>query len=73
MGFLSVPNLVPRFFQSLNRHCSVLLDHVALQLDREGLKGRQDSKTSAGWGDYLRNAIILNISIKGWGLFEGGD
>ena len=73
MGFLSVPNLVPRFFQSLNRHCSVLLDHGALQLNREGIKGTEDGKTSAEWGDYLRKAIMLNISIKGWQLFGGGD
>ena len=27
-------------FHTLNRHLSVLLDHLALTLDREGIKGR---------------------------------
>ena len=27
----------------------------------------------AGGGDYSREAIILNISVKGGRLFEGGD
>ena len=26
-----------------------------------------------GGGDYSREAIILNISVKGGRLFEGGD
>ena len=26
-----------------------------------------------GWGDYSREAVILNISVKGGRLFEGGD
>ena len=26
-----------------------------------------------GGGDYLREAIILNISVWGWRLFEGGN
>ena len=26
-----------------------------------------------GGGDYSREAIILNISVKGGQLFEGGD
>ena len=46
-------------FQSLNR-----------QLDREEIKEREDG---AGGGDYSREAIISNISIKGGWLFEGGD
>ena len=82
MGFLSVPNLVPWFFQSLNRHSSVLLDHVALQLNREGIKGGKDGKKSAGWGglfeegDYFkyfhqRVAIVRGRRlIEGWLLFE---
>ena len=28
----------------MNRHWSVLLDHIALQLDMEGMKGREDGK-----------------------------
>ena len=54
-------------FHSLNRHLSVLLDHIALQLDREKIKGREDGEKS-GW-----EAIILNISVKEGRLFEGGD
>ena len=55
--------------QSLNRHWSVFLDQIQLQLDREGIKEREDGER--GGGDYLREAIILNISIKGGRLFEG--
>ena len=35
-------------FQSLNRHCSVLLNLIALQLDREGIKGRENGKRDGG-------------------------
>ena len=56
--------------QSLNRHWSVLLDQIQLQLDREGIKEREDGERGGG-GDYSREAIILNISIKGGRLFEG--
>ena len=56
--------------QSLNRHWSVLLDQIQLQLDREGIKEREDGEGGGG-SDYLREAIILNISIKGGRLFEG--
>ena len=56
--------------QSLNRHWSVFLDQIQLQLDREGIKEREDGERGGG-GDYLREAIILNISIKGGRLFEG--
>ena len=57
--------------QSLNRHWSVLLDQIQLQLDREGIKEREDGEGGGGGSDYLREAIILNISIKGGRLFEG--
>ena len=70
MGFLSVPNLIPWLnIQSLNRHWSVLLDQIPLQLDREGIKERENDETGGGgWGDdYSRETIISNISIK-----EGG-
>ena len=54
-------------FQSLNHHWSVLLDQIPLQLDREGIKGKKMARR-VGRGDYSREAIILNISIKeGWG------
>ena len=61
--------------QSLNRHWSVLLDQIQLQLDREGIKEREDGERGGGGGrlfEYSREAIILNISIKGVRLFEGG-
>ena len=48
-----------------------MLDQIPLQLDREGLKEREDGER--GGGDYLREAIISNISFKGVRLFEGGD
>ena len=58
--------------QSLNRHWSVLLDQIQLQLDREGIKEREDGERGGGGGgDYSREATILNISIKGGRLFEG--
>ena len=60
-------------FQSLNRHWSVLLDQIPLQLDREGIKESEDGMRSGEGGDYPREAIILDISIKGARLFEGGD
>ena len=42
MGFLSVPNL----------------NLIALQLDKEGIKGREDGERGRG------GAIILSISVK---------
>ena len=39
-------------------------DHITLQHDREGIKEREDGQRSGG-GDYSREAIILNISVKG--------
>ena len=45
---------------------SVLLDQIALQLDREGIKEREDGEKGGGGGGggYSREAIILKISIK---------
>ena len=54
MGFLSVP------FQSLNNHWLVLLE-ISLQLDREGIKEREDGErvgSGGGGGDYWREVII---------------
>jgi len=50
-----------------------LLDQIPLQLDREVIKERENGQKDGGRGDYSRKAIILNISIKGGRLFEGGD
>ena len=55
----------------MKRHCSVLLDHVALQLDREGLKGRQDSKTSAGWGALFEEGDYFKYFHQRVGIFRG--
>ena len=46
--------------QSLNRHWSVLLDQIQLQLDREGIKEREDGESGGGGGGGGR-------------LFKGGD
>ena len=48
-------------FQSLNRRWSVLLDHLAVQPDKEVIKGREDDKR--GGGDYSREAINLGEAI----------
>ena len=47
-----------------------MLDQILLQLDREGIKEREDGEIEGGGGEAV---IILNISIKGEQLFEGGD
>ena len=47
------------------------MDQILLQLDREGIKEREDGER--GRGDYSREAIISIIFIKGERLFEGGD
>ena len=68
MGFLSVQirgSLIN--FQSLNHHWSVLPDQIPLQLDREKIREREDGER--GGGVYSKEAIILNISIKGGLLF----
>ena len=79
MGFLSVPNLVPwlifRAWIVTDQFCSgflllVFLYQIPLQLDREGIKDK--TRWRKGWGgggDYSREVIISNISIKG----AGGD
>ena len=48
------------------------MDQIPLQLDREGIKEREDGERDGG-GDYSREAVISNISIKGGWLFEGGN
>ena len=45
--------------QSLNRHCWVLPYQIPLQLDREGIKERENGEKGGGrGGDYSREAII---------------
>ena len=48
------------------------MDQIPLQVDREGIKEREDCEGGVG-GDYSREVIILNISIKEGRLFKGGD
>ena len=69
-------------FQSLNLHWSVLLDQIPLQLEREGIKEREDGERG-GWGGgivrgshllkyfHQRGAIIQGKwLIEGWLLFN---
>ena len=60
MGLLSVPNLVPWDcnFQSLNRHWSVLLDQIPLQLDRKGIKESEDGMRG-GEGVIIRGRWLF--------------
>ena len=56
MSFLSVPNFSLIYFQTLNRHWSVFLDKIPLQLDKGGIKEREDGKRGRGriiWGRWL--------------------
>ena len=70
MGFLSVPNLVPWLnIQSLNRHWSVLLDQIPLQLDTEGMKEREDGERG-GAGTIIRGRRLCQIFLSKEG---GGD
>ena len=52
-----------------------MLDQIPLQLDMGRIKEREDGERRGvgGGGDYSREAIILNIPIKGGRLLEGGD
>ena len=54
-------------FRSLDRLWSVLLDQIPLQLDRKVITERENGEKDVGGGgvDYSREAIILNISIRG--------
>ena len=38
---------------------------IPLQLDRKGIKESEDDMRGGEGGDYSREVIILNISIKG--------
>ena len=63
MGFLSVP------FQSLNNHWLVLLE-ISLQLDREGIKEREDGERvgSGGGGAIIEGRWLFQIFPS-----KGGD
>ena len=47
-----------------------MLDQIPLHLDREGKKEKEDGERGLGGGDYSREVIILNISIKGGRLLR---
>ena len=49
------------------------MDQSLLQLDSEGKTEREDGERGGEGGDYSRELIFQNISIKGGQLFEGGD
>ena len=51
-------------FQSLNRHWSDLLNLIALELDREGIKERENGE---------RGGVGEGSIIRGSRLFEGDD
>ena len=63
----------PINFKSLNHHLSVLLEQIPLQLDREGIKEREDGERGAERDDYSRKVIILDIAIKGGNYSRDGD
>ena len=42
-----------------------MLDQIPLKLDQEGIKERKAGKRGGEEGDYSREAIVFNISIKG--------
>ena len=42
-----------------------MLDQIPLQLDRKGIKESEDGMRGGEGGDYSREVIIVNISIKG--------
>ena len=50
-----------------------MLDQILLQLDRKGIKESEDGMRGGEGGDYSREVIILDISVKRGRLFEGGD
>ena len=73
MGFLSVPNLVPwLIFRAWIITDIVLLDQISLQLDREGIKEREDSeRVGGGGGDYFKYFHQSGAIFWGRWLFEG--
>ena len=62
--------------QSLNRHWSVLLDQIQLQLDREGIKEREDGERGGGGrlfkgGDYFEYFHQRGAIIRGTAIIRG--
>ena len=58
-------------FQSLNRHWSVLLDQILLQLDRKGIKESEDGMRGGEGGDCFRYFRQKGAIIWGRRLLEG--
>ena len=54
---------------------SVLLDQTPLQLDRDGIKEREDGERGGGWlfegGDYFKYFRLKGAIIPGRRLIEG--
>ena len=48
-----------------------VIQDVIFQLEREGIREKENGDGKGG--DYSRQAIVLNISVKEGRLFEGGD
>ena len=44
-----------------------------LKVAREGIKEREEGKRGAGGVDYSREAVILNVSVKGEDYYFEGD
>ena len=63
--------------QSLNRHWSVLLDQIQLQIDREGIKEREDGERGGGGGrlfkggDYFEYFHQREAIIRGTAIIRG--
>ena len=62
--------------QSLNRHWSVLLDQIQLQLDREGIKEREDGERGGGGrlfkgGDYFEYFHQRGAITRGTDIIRG--
>ena len=47
--------------------------HCTASTWQGGHKGREDMARGAKGGDYSREEIISNISVRGGRLFEGGN
>ena len=69
MSFLRVPNLVPwLFFRAW-----IVIDQffwITLHFNLRGRRQKEEKK-ARGRGDYSREAVILNISVKGGVIIRG--
>ena len=74
MGFLSVPNLLPllifRAWIVTDQSVLLAIDHMALQLDREGIKWREDGETGGG-ETIIRGRLLFYIFPSKGGDYPG--